>query len=96
MEELSKMNGYFFLYKHFNRLPTDCLYIIVDKFPETLRTYKKLLEQLNLPLEILFIADNSVNYPLRERCVDLLISFFGDMNICYTIMVFLFKMPEDL
>ena len=74
----AQVNGYFFLYKHFNRLPTDCLYIIVDKFPETLRTYKKLLEQLNLPLEILFIADNSVNYPLRERCVDLLISFFGD------------------
>lgn len=72
------VNGYFFLYNHFRELPTDCLYIVIDKFEETLQTYKKLLEQLNLPLNILFIADNSTGYPLRNQCVDLLISFFGD------------------
>ncbi len=48
----ANINGYFFLYKHFKELPNDCLYIIVDKFPEMLAMYKALIELLNLDLNI--------------------------------------------
>ena len=74
----ANINGYFFLYKHFKELSNDCLYIIVDKFPEMLAMYKALIELLNLDLNILFIADASTNYPLKNECVDLLVSFFGE------------------
>ena len=74
----ANVNGYFFLYNHFTELDNNCLYIIHDKFPEMLIMYKKLIEYLNLDLNILFIADNSVEYPLKNNCVDILISFFGE------------------
>ena len=74
----ANINGYFFLYQHFKTLPNDCLYIIVDKFPEMLAMYKALIELLNLDLNILFIADASTNYPIKNKCVDLLVSFFGE------------------
>ncbi|MBC8575540.1 MerR family transcriptional regulator [Yanshouia hominis] len=71
------INGYFFLYNHFSDLPKDCLYIIVDKYPETILMYKSLIEKLNLDLDILYIADASNNYPLRAGCVDICIDFFS-------------------
>lgn len=71
------INGYFFLYNHFADLPKDCLYVIVDKFPETVAMYKGLIEQLNLDLDILYIADASFGYPLRAGCVDVCLDFFG-------------------
>ena len=74
----ANINGYFFLYQHFKILPTDSLYIVVDKFPEMLAMYKALIELLNLDLNILFIADASTHYPLKHESVDLLVSFFGE------------------
>ena len=71
------INGYFFLYSHFADLPRDCLYIIIDKFPETVLMYKKLIEKLNLDFDILYIADASADYPLMPGCVDICIDFFG-------------------
>lgn len=74
----SHINGYFFLYNHFKELPSDALYIITDRFPETLEMYKKLIEMLGLDLHILFIADNSMNYPLQPGCVDYHVNFLCD------------------
>ncbi len=74
----ANINGYFFLYNHFKELKNDCLYIVVDKFPEMLTMYKRLIEYLNLDLNILFIADATDSYPLANNCVDILISFFGE------------------
>ena len=72
------VNGYFFLYSHFSELPNDALYIIVDRYPETLEMYKRLIETLDIKLNILFLADNSMNYPLRPNCVDYHINFLSD------------------
>lgn len=71
------INGYFFLYKNFENLPKDCLFIVVDKFKETLFMYKRLLESMNVDRDILFIADASAEYPIEKGCVDVLVNFFG-------------------
>ncbi len=72
------VNSYFFLYSNFSRLETDCLYVLTDKYPETLRMYKRNIDQLNLDLNILYLADASVNWPLRRESVDVLVNFTGD------------------
>lgn len=74
----SHVNGYFFLYNHIKELPSDALYIITDRFPETLEMYKKLIEMLGLDLHILFIADDSMDYPLQLGCVDYHVNFLCD------------------
>lgn len=71
------INGYFFLYNHFDELPRDFLYVITDKFPETLFMYKELIERLDLDLDILYIADAAFDYPLKSGCVDVCVDFFG-------------------
>jgi hypothetical protein len=73
----ANVNGYFFLYNHFRTLPKDCLYVVADKYPETLFMYKKLIEQLGLDLDILYIADATNNYPLKPGCIDICIDFFS-------------------
>ncbi|MEA4933906.1 MAG: hypothetical protein VB071_10095, partial [Lawsonibacter sp.] len=74
----ANINGYFFLYSYLPHLEPGCLCVIVDKFPEMLEMYKGLLELLNLNRDILYIADASMNYPLKPNCIDLHISFFGE------------------
>lgn len=71
------VNGYFFLYTHFHELPKDCLYIIVDKYPEMIYMYKELISALGLELDILYIADASLHYPLAKGCVDVVVDFFS-------------------
>lgn len=71
------VNGYFYLYTHFNDLPSNGLYIIVDKYPETLNVYNELISILDLDRDILYIADASEEYPLAPNCVDVNISFFS-------------------
>ena len=71
------VNGYFYLYTHLHELPKDALYIIIDKYPETISMYKKLISALNLDRDILYIADASMNYPLAEHCVDVNVAFFS-------------------
>lgn len=72
------INGYFFLYTNLKALGPDCLYILIDKYPEVLKMYKSNLEQLHLERNILYIADASTTPPLKKGSVDLLISFTGD------------------
>lgn len=71
-------NGYFFLYNHFQELDPGNIYIITDKYPEILEMYKRNIECLDLNLDIVYIADASVHYPLRHGCVDILVNYMGD------------------
>lgn len=73
----TNINGYFFLYNQIKEVDQDCLYIITDRYPEMLRMYKELIELLNLDLNILFIADDSPDFPLKEGCVDILLDYYG-------------------
>lgn len=88
-DELSKMdlagkvvmetyvNAWFFLHNHQQCVSPKGYYIIVDKYPETLRMYKNLIEQENYDLSILYIADSSTNFPIKKDCVDLNIDYFA-------------------
>lgn len=71
------INGYFFLYNHFQHLPKDCIYIVVDKYEQTVLMYKDFIEKLNLNLDILYIADAGNDLPIRQGCVDVLIDFYS-------------------
>lgn len=71
------INGYFFLYNHFCELPKNCLYVIVDKYPEMLLMYKQLIDRLGLELDVLYIADNDLDLPLAPQCVDICVDFFN-------------------
>lgn len=71
------VNGYFFLYTHFSELPKDCLYIIIDKYPEMIYMYKELISALGLELDILYMADASLSYPLATGCIDVVVDFFS-------------------
>lgn len=74
----ANINGFFFIYNNLSKLPKDCIYILVDKYAELLEFYKGCIETLEQELDILYIADASMDYPLKPGCVDLLISFFGE------------------
>jgi len=69
------INCYFFLYTVLNRLDKDVLYIISDKYREIVELYKSLIEIQNPELKILYIADSTLNYPLRKECVDLFVDY---------------------
>lgn len=71
------VNAWFFMHNHLDKLDPSSRYIVIDKYPETLLMYKKLIEQQNIPLDILYIADSSTKFPLKENCVDLNIDFFA-------------------
>ena len=71
------INAWFFLHNHQRLFPTGSRYIIVDKFPETLRMYKELIERENYGLPILYLADSSTSYPLKKQSVDLHLDFFA-------------------
>ena len=73
----ANVNGYFFLYNHFAKMPQDCLYIVADKYPQTVAMYKDLIERLGLDLDILYIADADLDWPLRKNCVDVCLDFFS-------------------
>lgn len=71
------LNGYSFLYNHFKYLKNDCLYVCCDKYIETVRMYKELLELLGMNLNILFIADAGMDLPLMHGSVSLFLNFFA-------------------
>lgn len=71
------INAWFFLHNHQHHMDPAGKYIVIDKYPEMLRMYKGLMEQQGYGLDILFIADSSTNFPLRQGCVDLNIDYFA-------------------
>ena len=63
------INAWFFMHNHLQALPTDSLYIVIDKYPETLLMYKHLIEKQKPELDILYIADSSTNFPLKNQAL---------------------------
>ena len=39
------INAWFFMHNHLSALPKDSLYLVIDKYPETLLMYKHLIEK---------------------------------------------------
>lgn len=71
------INAWFFMHNHQQYLDPKGKYVVVDKYPEMLAMYKRLMEQQGFGLDILFIADSSTNLPLKPKCVDLNIDYFA-------------------
>ena len=71
------VNAWFFLHNHQQYFSKKGYYIIVDKYPETLRMYKNLIEREDYDLPILYLADSSTDYPLKKNSVDLNIDYFA-------------------
>ena len=79
----ANINGFFFTYNFLPSLPHDCIYVIVDKYPEVLRLYKSLIESMYRDLDILYIADASEKLPLARHSLDIYVAFFGETEYCY-------------
>ena len=71
------INAYFFMHNHIEYLNPNCKYIVIDKYRETIEMYKNLMAESGCNLDILFIADDSNNYPLKKNLVDINIDFFA-------------------
>lgn len=72
------LNAYFSLQFERNHLEKQsCKIILIDKFPEILLLYKDFLERCNTDIDILFIADNSMEWPLVHGKVDIFVDFFS-------------------
>jgi len=71
------INAWFFMHNHLQYLHPAGMYIVTDKFPEMLLMYKELIERQNKNLDILYIADNSTNLPIKHHCIDLMIDYFS-------------------
>ena len=71
------VTAWFFLHNHQQFFTPGGYYIVVDKFPETLAMYKDLIDRESYHLPILYLADSSRNYPLKQGSVDLNIDFFA-------------------
>jgi len=71
------INSLYLLFNHYEELPDDCIFIVMDKYEEILRMYKDKLASLGSNKNILFIADASKNFPLKDRCVDLMLDYFS-------------------
>ena len=72
------INGYFFLYHHMGLVPDDCLCIVVDKYPEMMEMYKRLIEKMGVRTPILYIAEAGNQLPIRQGSVDVHISCMGE------------------
>ena len=73
----SYVNAYFFFHNHLHLLNEQDTLIVVDKFPETLRSYKALIDLQNPTCSILYIADASLSLPIRKKMVDCNMDFFA-------------------
>lgn len=71
------VNAWCFMHNHLGWLPSAGRYILVDKYPETLHMYKKLIEEQEQGMDVLYIADSSMCLPLKEGCIDLHLDFFA-------------------
>lgn len=71
------VNAWFFFHNHLELLDSSDQLVVIDKFPETLLAYKAVIEQQNLPCDILYISDCSASPPLRENIIDCVMDFFA-------------------
>ncbi len=73
----TNINGYSFIYNNLLNIRGNPLIILIDKFPEIMESYKKVFSKIMEKPRILFIADDSLNYPLRKNSIDIVISLFS-------------------
>ena len=71
------VNAWCFLHNHLEYLDPKGMYILTDRFPETLLAYKKLIDAQDYPLNFLYIADSSPQLPLQKKSIDLAVDFFS-------------------
>lgn len=71
------IGAFFFLQLYLAKMGQDCRFVVVDKFPEILSIYKRMLDAQNLDLDILYLADAGTDLPLAPGCVDILIDYFS-------------------
>ena len=73
------LNDYFYLQNALDIIQKNhCRLVLIDKFPEILEMYKSVLERKGLKdVEVLFIASDGTNLPVRSDSVDVLIDFFS-------------------
>lgn len=92
----SYINAWFFLYTYQGIFDPGGQYIVVDKYPETLLMYKELMERENHRLPILYIADSTLDLPLRSSCIDVNIDFFSTNEHNFYRRSFLYEELEPL
>lgn len=68
------LNSFFYLYNNLDVLGPRNLCIIQDKFSEIVEMYKSYMEQMNLDLNILYLAMDG-KPPIKENVVDVLIDY---------------------
>lgn len=85
------INAWFFIHNHLEYLPENSRYIIIDKYPETLLMYKRLIEKQRSDLDILYLADSSTRFPLKPGSIDLHLDFFAANEHNFYHDTFLFK-----
>ncbi len=73
----TNVNGFSFIYNNLDRFNENHLIILIDKYPEVLLSYKKIIYSIKQDLNILFIADDSLEYPIKENSIDFVISLFS-------------------
>jgi DNA-binding transcriptional MerR regulator len=72
------INAYFYLQFELQHLDlTGAKIIIADKFPEMLALYKDLIDRQGFEVDILYLADDSTNWPLKPACIDVFLDFFS-------------------
>lgn len=71
------INAWFFFHNHLELLNSDDSLIVLDKFPETLYAYKKVIENQGPECDILYISDCSMIPPLKKEIIDCSMDFFA-------------------
>ena len=67
----NQLNCFSFLFSRVSELDPSNYYILTDPHPEIVLRFKKMIEQQNTNLNILYIVDKTCRYPLKKGCVDI-------------------------
>lgn len=71
------VNAWFFFHNHIDLLAKNDTLIVLDKFPETLLAYKRVIESQKPDCSILYVADASMTPPLKKGIIDCSMDFFA-------------------
>lgn len=94
------INDYCFCQANIKDMNSNAKYIITDKYPEIVALYKRLIDNLKLDRQILYIAAASESLPLKRGCVDVYIDFDSSnecslFNNCYSTDVIAKYLKKD-
>lgn len=73
----TNINGFSFLYNNLKYFKNNFTIILIDKYEEVLLNYKNQLSKVLENPNIVFIADDSLEYPIKKEVVDVVISLFS-------------------